>query len=97
MVFLNFRCVFVTIQYICYDLLDQLWKGKLKTISGEQWAKCSKSYDTMDDDKSEMLEKSHADMGELKLEWIKYCEIHGAFVFYSEPYYQVLQTSGILN
>jgi len=54
---------------------------------GKQSAECSKSYDTMGEYK-ETIEDSHPDMGDLKPDWVQYCVLNGAFVFYSEPNYQ---------
>ena len=53
-----------------------------------QYAVCSKTYKSTDEDYT-TIERTHDDMRSLRAELIRYCELRGVFVFYSEEEFQV--------
>ena len=55
----------------------------------KQYAVCSKTHKTMDEDNI-TIDRDLDDMSSQREALIKYCELQGVFVFYSEEEFQVL-------
>ena len=56
--------------------------------SEDQSAKCARNKDQIEFN-SYYIKKDHRDMDAFPIQEIKYCEIKGTFVFYSEEGYEV--------
>ena len=88
----NFLSIGMNIHFILLVVLKDATSMRVASKSSDdytQYAECSKTYKTMDED-SITIDRTLDDMSSQREALIKYCELHGVFVFYSEEEFQVL-------
>ena len=69
-------------------LLSLIATSVVKSEDKAQFAKCARNKDRIEFE-SYLITKDHRDMDAFPIQEIKYCEIKGTFVFYSEEGYEV--------